>query len=235
MATVWKKKGAPKEIKVFNERSKIESHVFDRQTLLIISKLMSQGMIESLDYAIKSGKEAYVFRATGGKLYPNKYLAVKIYMLETRDFTNRDEYIANDPRFNIKGNKRKLIYEWAKKEYSNLLFLERNKIKVPHPHIVKKNVLVMDFIGDEEGNPAPTLKEHGPYSATDVDYFIKVIDKMYNQGFVHADLSEYNVLCAGNNEYYIIDLSQGVLKNSAMFEKWYNRDLYNIKKYFSKF
>jgi RIO kinase 1 len=235
MATVWKKKRASKEIMVFNERSKIESHVFDRQTLIILSKLQSQGVIESLDYPIKSGKEAYVFRATGGKLYPRKYLAVKIYMLETTDFTNRDEYIQNDPRFNVKGNKRKMIYEWAKKEYANLMFLERNGIKVPHPHIIKKNVLVMDFIGDDEGNAAPTLKEHGPYSAKDVEYFIKTIKKMYKQGFVHADLSEYNVLCAGNKEYYIIDLSQGVLKNNIMFEKWYERDLYNIKKFFSKF
>ncbi len=235
MATVWKKKRAPKEIKVFNERSKIESHVFDRQTLIILSKLQSQGVIDSLDYPIKSGKESYVFRATGGKLYPRKYLAVKIYMLETTEFNKRGEYIQDDPRFNVKGNKRKMIYEWAKKEYANLLFLERNGVKVPHPHIVKKNVLVMDFIGDDEGNAAPNLKEHGPYSVDDVKYFIKVIDKMYKQGFVHADLSEYNVLCAGNGEYYIIDLSQGIFKNNKMFEKWYERDLYNIKKFFSKF
>jgi len=235
MATVWKKKRATRDVKVFNERSKIESHVFDRQTLIIISKLMSQGVIESLDYAIKSGKEAYVFRATAGKLYPRKYLAVKIYMMETGDFNNRMEYIEADPRFNIKGNKRKLIYEWAKKEYSNLLFLERNGIKVPHPHLIKKNVLIMDFIGDDEGNAAPTLKESGPYSREDLKYFVKTINKMYKQGFVHADLSEYNVLCPGNGEYYIIDLSQGILKNNKMFEKWYERDLYNIKKFFSKF
>lgn len=235
MATVSKRKRVPKDVKVFNERSKIESHVFDRETLLILSKFMSQGVIESLDYAIKSGKEAYVFRATAGKLYPGKYLAVKIYMMETGDFNNRSQYIANDPRFNIKSNKRKVIYEWAKKEYSNLLFLERNGIKVPHAHMVKKNVLIMDFIGDEEGNAAPTLKEVGPYSKDDLKYFIKTIEKMYKQGFVHADLSEYNILCPGNDEYYIIDLSQGVLKNNQMFEKWYERDLYNIKKFFSKF
>lgn len=235
MATVSKRKRAPKEIKVFSERSKIESHVFDRETLMILSKFMSQGVIESLDYAIKSGKEAYVFRATSGKLYPGKYLAVKIYMMETGDFNNRTQYIANDPRFNIKSNKRKVIYEWAKKEYSNLLLLERNGIKVPHAHMVKKNVLIMDFIGDEKGNAAPTLKEVGPYSKDDLKYFLKTIDKMYKQGFVHADLSEYNILCPGNDEYYIIDLSQGILKNNHMFEKWYERDLYNIKKFFSKF
>jgi len=235
MATVSKRKRVPKEVKVFTERSKIESHVFDRETLLILSKFMSQGVIQSLDYAIKSGKEAYVFRATAGKLYPKKYLAVKIYMMETGDFTNRAQYIANDPRFNIKSNKRKVIYEWAKKEYSNLLFLERNGVKVPHAHLVKKNVLIMDFIGDEEGNAAPTLKEVGPYSKEDLKYFIKIIEKMYKQGFVHADFSEYNILCPGNGEYYIIDLSQGILKNNQMFEKWYERDLYNIKKFFSKF
>src|SRR6266480_4545854 len=43
---------------------KTMDEVFDRQTLLILYKFISNGHIETLDYPLSTGKEANVFHAT---------------------------------------------------------------------------------------------------------------------------------------------------------------------------
>ncbi len=235
MARVSKRKRPSKDVKVFKERIKVKDAVFDSFTLEIIYKLMSQGFIETLDFPIKRGKEAVVFRATPSKDYPTDYLAVKIYSVEAFEFNNIKEYIQNDPRFVIRKNRRKLIYEWVKKEYRNLMLCENMGISVPHPHTFKGNVLVMDFIG-EDGVPAPTLKDHGPFDPkSDYEFLKSQLERMHKRGFVHADFSEYNVLCGPENTLYIVDLAQGITKQHPMFEEWYRRDMQNLERYFRKF
>ncbi|MEM3364661.1 MAG: RIO1 family regulatory kinase/ATPase [Candidatus Micrarchaeia archaeon] len=235
MARLSKRKRPPREIEVLKEQLKIEAGVFDKFTFMDLAALMSQGIIQSLDFPIRRGKESVVFRATPPEGYPTKHLAVKIYNVENSDFKHMTEYIANDPRFQVKKNRRKLVHEWVKKEYRNLLLCEEIGIKVPHPHVFRNNILVMDFIGDD-GVPAPTLKEHGPFDPEkDYAYLLNAVEKMYKNGFTHADLSEYNVLCARNGELWIIDLAQGVVKSHPLFERWHERDVQNIHRYFRPF
>lgn len=235
MAKVSKRKRPPRSVKVFKERIKTEGYVFDRFTLLTLSKFFSQGIIKTLDFPIKSGKESVVFRATAHDDYPSDYLAVKIYMIETSDFVHMRDYISGDPRFEVKKNRRKLVYEWVKKEYRNLLLCEQMSVLAPHPHIFKNNVLIMDYIGDSH-TPAPTLKEHGPFDPKrDYEFLMQEIEKMYKNGFVHADLSEYNILCGPDGKLYLIDLAQGVLKDHPKFDEWHQRDVQNIKRFFSKY
>lgn len=224
-----------RERRIVKEQLKIEAGVLDRFTMQALAKLMSQGIIQSLDFPIRRGKESVVFRATPPQGYPAEYLAIKIYNVENSDFRHMAEYIANDPRFEVKRNRRKLVHEWVKKEYRNLLLCEELGILVPHPHVFRSNILVMDFIG-ENGIAAKTLKEQGPFNPSeDEEFLLGEIEKMYKNGFVHADLSEYNVLCAPNGKLYLIDLSQGVIKGHPMFEVWHNRDVQNIKRYFRQF
>ena len=235
MAKVSKRKRPPRDVKVFREQLKTEGYVFDRFTLRTLASLMSQGIISTLDFPVKSGKESFVFRATPPPDYPAQYLAVKIYMVETSDFVHMREYIAGDPRFEVRKNRRKLVYEWVKKEYRNLMLCEKMGILVPHPHAFKNNVLVMDFIG-EDGNPAPTLREHGPFDPLeDCRFLMGEVEKMHRNGFTHADLSEYNVLCGPNRTLYLIDLAQGVLKSHPRFEEWHRRDVQNVRRYFRRF
>jgi len=207
--------------------------VFDKTTLHTIEKLISQGFIDIIDFPISTGKEANVFR---GVTPSNDFVAVKIYRTSTLAFKNISKYIVGDPRFKkIHKSRRGFVNEWAKKEFKNLELLEKAGVKAPRPIKQINNVLIMDYIGDKE-KPAPILKEFEVKNPRVIfDILIDFIDKMYNKvGFVHADLSEYNILVF-NEDPYIIDLGQGVILDHINSHEFLRRDILNIIRFFNKF
>ncbi|MFH2106974.1 MAG: serine protein kinase RIO [Candidatus Micrarchaeota archaeon] len=219
-----------KEDYQLKEQRKIESEVFDKQTLLILAKLMKKGIIRNVDYPISTGKEANVFRGT---TVDEKHVAIKIYKIETAPFFRKSEYIDGDPRF--KGISKKgteIVYIFARKEYKNLEACERAGVHCPMPIFVEKNVLVMTFLG-EEGLPYPNLNMVGPRSEQDLDDVLADIKKMYLAGLVHADLSEYNILLGPVP--YLIDFGQGVVLHHPKAEVFLRRDVTNVLNYFAKF
>lgn len=210
------------------ERKKVSERVFDDATVLALYKLVNKGRLSRLNGIVSTGKEANVFH---GKSSGGDDLAVKIYSLLTGDFRKRLKYIKGDPRFKLGTSHRKLVYEWAKKEYQNLSRVHA-KIACPTPLSIEKNVLVMSFVG-EDGVPAPKLKDVGPQEPS--IYFERITDmmkSMYKEGLVHGDLSEYNILDTG--EPVLIDFSQGVLVRHEHADEFLRRDIRNICRYFSK-
>jgi RIO kinase 1 len=215
---------------LLKERFKLESEVFDRQTLMLLSSLMSKGTINNVDYPISTGKEANVFRATtpSGSL-----LAVKIYKIETTHFMNRKEYMIGDPRFKkFRRNERDLVNAFAQKEFKNLQICEEAGVHAPRPLLQVKNILVMEFLG-EEGLPYTPLNTLGPESIDQLKSILTDMRKMYEAGLVHADISEYNVLVGPVP--YLIDFGQGVVLSHPNAEKYLERDVRNILMYFSKY
>ena len=214
---------------------KIESEVIDRDVLLTLGYLMNRKLITTVDFPVSKGKEAYVFRATGGENAEDKYLALKIYMIETGQFTHMYGYIHGDPRFRgVKRNKRDIVYAWTKKEFRNLKICEIAGVHAPVSYFFHKNVLLMSFIGDD-GSPARLLKEVGPPDPKEnYRQLIKDIRKLYNNNLVHADISEYNILVKGD-QLYLIDIGQGVTLEHPMAERFLERDVQNVVRYFSKF
>jgi len=125
--------------------------VFDDTTSRGLFRLMAQGVITKLVGPIKVGKESMVFLAESN----HGKRAVKIYRVSS-NFKKMYEYMAPDRRFaGLKRNKMSVIYLWAKKEYRNLLKAREAGVSVPTPYAVYKNILVMEFIGDN--NAAPQL------------------------------------------------------------------------------
>jgi RIO kinase 1 len=211
------------------EEWKTYNNVFDQHMERMIFQLSSQGYFKELVSAIALGKEANVFlalREDGSKLI------VKIYRLENKNFNNMFYYINSDPRFSgIENQKRKIIFSWVQKEYRNLL-LAREKIKVPTPIGFKDNVLMMEYIGDE--NPAPMLKDEFPEKAE--VFFKKVIKNiklLLDAGLVHGDLSEFNILNY-NNEPIFIDMGQSTVLKSQNARELLERDLKNVFRAFKK-
>ena len=98
------------------------------------------------------------------------------------------------------------------KEFKNLKLAEKGEVRVPSPFEVRNNVLVMEFIGDIEGVPAPRMKDIPPDDPEKVFHtIIEYVSRLYHKAkLVHADLSEYNVLM-DKNMPVLIDLAQGVL------------------------
>ncbi len=218
-----------REKHMLKEQRKIGSEVFDRSTLLVLSKMMNKGIFASLDFPISTGKEANVFRATTAD---GEYLAVKIYKIETSVFFRKMAYMEGDPRFGrIKYGETDIVYEFARKEFKNLSICEKTGVHAPKPIYLQKNILVMGFLG-EAGLAYPTMHMIGPRDEKDLDLLLEDVRKLYKIGLVHADLSEFNIVLG--KEPYLIDWGQGVITRHPNSEQFLERDVENILKYFAK-
>ncbi len=211
---------------------KTYDEVFDQATLLVISKLISDKIITTVDYPISSGKEANIFKGTRPDGTP---VALKIYRLATATFKNIKKYIEGDKRFShMRRDHRSIIFAWSKKEFKNLERMAEVKVRVPIPIAYRKNILVMEFIG-ENGLPAPELrmvKVDKP--ATRFKKIIESIKIFYKEaGLVHGDISEYNILI-NNDEMVIIDVGQAVIYDHPMANELLSHDIKNIANYFRR-
>ena len=226
-----------KEIQLMIDRigidRKTQDDVFDKSTLSSLEKLISNKVIDTLDFPISTGKEGNVFRGTS----PNKkHIAVKIYRTSNSTFKHMAKYIVGDPRFkSIHKTRRDIIYNWTKKEFLNLEKLLMADIRAPRPIEKIKNVLVMEYIGDSE-KPAPLMKDVELKNPEKI--FLTLIDfisKMYKKvELVHSDMSAFNVLIY-KDQPYIIDLGQGVLLEHQNAHEFLKRDIHNIVKFFKKY
>lgn len=209
--------------------------VFDKYTTVNINKLQTKGTISEFIGIISAGKEANVYFARGEKDIP---LAVKIYKIDPQNTKWMKNYIIGDPRFKkIGSSTHKIIYTWCKKEFKNLRQLRRHEIPVPEPYLSVDNVLLMEFIGDPNGSPAPRLKDVDEFSDPQrvCDEIVDYIKKMYLEAhLVHGDLSEYNILF-WNEEPIIIDVSQAVSTYHINAPVYLKRDLLNVLNFFNKF
>ncbi|MFQ6136836.1 MAG: serine protein kinase RIO [Candidatus Hydrothermarchaeales archaeon] len=213
------------------EDVRVGSDVFDKATLLTLYEFANKGLIDTLLGVIKTGKEANVFKAIGRD--ETRY-AVKIHRIATSDFRDMWKYIDGDHRFKkIKRTKRSIVYAWAEKEFKNLKLAHEAGVRVPKPIAVKNNVLIMEFIGNED--PSKELKDCALENPEAI--FMELRDsirKLWMRGFVHGDMSEYNVLMH-HGRPVIIDISQGVIKSHPMAEELLMRDVSNLIRFFKRY
>ena len=213
--------------------NKTLDEVFDKYTLSTIEKLISNKIIDILDFPISTGKEGNVFRAITPK---KKFVVVKIFRTSTSTFKHISDYIIGDPRFkNFHKNRKDVVHAWTKKEFKNLEKLKKIGVKAPKPILYADNVLVMQYIGDIR-HPAPMLRDiivENPQKIFDT--IINYILIMFKKGeIVHSDLSAFNILYY-RKKPYIIDLGQGVLLDHPRSLEFLKRDIDNITKYFKRY
>jgi len=215
-----------------SELYKVVAEVFDKSTLMTLYHLINKGVLNELCGVVSTGKEANVFLALDRGGNP---LALKIYRIATSDFRTMFRYLVGDPRFrSIRKDRRHVVYEWASREYKNLLRASEAGIPAPKPICVKNNVLAMEFLG--EGNrPYPRMRDHPPENpkGTFKKLFSSVRALYQKARLVHSDLSEYNVLLTP--EPVLIDFSMATDIANPMAEEWLRRDVSNLVKYFRKF
>jgi RIO kinase 1 len=215
-----------------SDRATLEE-VFDRSTLMVIYHFLKSGVIDELHGVLSAGKEARVYL---GKNKEGEELAVKIYLTSSAEFRKgMFKYIEGDYRFKgVKHDTRSLIFTWAQKEFRNLEQATRARVRVPKPIVVKNNVLVMEFIG-ENGVSAPSMKEQSP-SSPEKAYrlLLTYLERLYRKAeLVHGDLSEYNVM-VWKGKPVIFDMSQSVPISHPLAEFLLRRDLANLNKFFSR-
>ena len=212
---------------------KTQDEVFDKSTLHTLEKLISDKVINIIDFPISTGKEGNIFRAITPD---NKIIVVKIYRINTATFKHISGYIFGDPRFkSVHKSKRDIIFAWTKKEFKNLQRLKKIGVRAPKPLVYFNNVLVMSYIGSYN-KAAPLMKDVILTNPKEIfDTLITYISKMYRSAnLVHSDISSYNVLIY-RKKPYLIDLGQGVLIEHQNAIDFLKRDIHNVVSYFKKY
>lgn len=207
------------------EDFKIYQGVFDDSTIKTLYKLSLKHFDRILG-PIKTGKEADVYSLKKG----HGKIAAKIFRTKTSGFKNMRKYIIGDDRFPYIGKgTRRMIFAWTKKEFSNLHNAKEMEIQAPQPIDFKKNVLLMQYIGDEK--PAPTAKDMPPKNKKKWRKILwGYVKKMEKKGFVHGDLNEFNVL-NHHGTPVVIDWAQAVFKNHPLYKKMLERDKENLTRW----
>ncbi|KAL9933858.1 hypothetical protein V8E36_007516 [Tilletia maclaganii] len=178
--------------------------------------------------------------------------ALKIYKTSILVFKDRDRYVSGEFRFRhgySRHNPRKMVRLWAEKEARNLKRLVSAGIRAPQLVDIRDHVLVMDFLGREDGWPSPRLKDAKELIASEVearggsieqrweDLYLELVADMrvmYQRcRLVHADLSEYNILYH-EEHLWIIDVSQSVEHDHPRSFDFLRADIQHVNDFFQK-
>ncbi|KAJ2852143.1 Serine/threonine-protein kinase rio1 [Coemansia brasiliensis] len=211
--------------------------VLDPRTRIILFKMLNQGLIYEINGCISTGKEANVYHAVTES---GEHRAIKIYKTSILVFKDRDRYVTGEHRFRhgySRHNPRKMVRLWAEKEMRNLKRLCNAGVSAPEPLLLRQHVLMMEFLGTEDGWAYPRLKDAQiPMHRFPRLYYqlVKDMRVLYNVcKLVHADLSEYNILYHAKR-LYIIDVSQSVEHEHPNALVFLRHDCNNVNEYFRK-
>ncbi len=182
-----------------------------------LNELYQMDYLDELISGIKTGKEASVYlgRNSGG------WVAVKIYTdLRVRSFRHDEAYrtgrFIGDARMEKaidQGSQKGLDAHqilWVQEEFRQMKHLYENGVRVPKAVAVNGLALVMEFIGDESGLPAPRISDLKMEKDEAEEAFrqsVRNLKRIVGSGRVHGDYSAFNILWQ-DEEAVVIDFPQ---------------------------
>ena len=210
-----------------------------------LQTLIDEGLIDSVQRQLMSGKEAMVFVVRCG----DEVRCAKVYKEAThRSFRQAVDYTENrkvknsrQARAMAKGTRygrQATEAAWQSAEVDALYRLAAAGVRVPVPYNFLDGVLLMELVADEHGEAAPRLN--------DVDFtpdearhhhatLLQEVVRMLCAGVVHGDLSEFNVLLGADGPV-IIDLPQAVdAAGNNHAQRMLLRDVANLRSFFGRF
>jgi RIO kinase 1 len=216
---------------------------------MILLQMINRNIVSEVNGCLSTGKEANVYHAFS---YPDNdaddtqplQRAIKVYKTSILVFKDRDKYVTGEFRFRQgynKSNNRAMVKVWAEKEMRNLRRIYAAGIPCPEPLYLRLHVLVMGFLGNSKGVPAPRLKDVELVDADPEErwraLYMELIGHMrtmyHDCRLVHADLSEYNVLYH-DHKLYIIDVSQSVEHDHPRSLEFLRMDIKNVSDFFRR-
>ncbi|MGC1816349.1 MAG: PA4780 family RIO1-like protein kinase [Casimicrobiaceae bacterium] len=209
-----------------------------------LQPLVDEGVIDSVERQLMSGKEAMVFVVRCGtesrcaKVYKE---ADKRSFRQAVDYTeNRKTKNSRQARAMAKGTRfgrEAQEKAWQSAEVGALFRLAAAGVRVPRPHNFHAGVLLMELVTDDEGNAAPRLNdtELTPELAIELHRrLIGEVVRMLSAGVVHGDLSEFNILLSDDGPV-IIDLPQAVdAAGNNHAQRMLVRDVDNLRRFFGR-
>ncbi|GAB3041689.1 serine/threonine-protein kinase Rio1 [Natronobiforma cellulositropha] len=213
------------------DQFKVEQSVFDDATFAALYKLVHDGHVVAFGGPLSTGKEANVYHALGPD---DTDVAVKVYRINASNFRQMRDYLEGDPRFEGLGGKKKdVVLAWVKKESANLERARKAGVRVPTPIATERNVLVMEYLGDEDGRAKRLGELHIENPETAYEVLAEYMRRLYAAGLIHGDLSEYNVVFQ-DGQLVVIDLGQGVTVHHPNSREFLIRDCENVANFFAR-
>ncbi|KAI4158687.1 MAG: hypothetical protein LQ342_007208 [Letrouitia transgressa] len=238
-------KGAEKSDRATSEQ------VLDPRTRMILLQMINRNIVSEVNGCLSTGKEANVYHALSTPQEDGSeaavaplHRAIKVYKTSILVFKDRDKYVTGEFRFRQgynKNNNRAMVKVWAEKEMRNLKRIYAAGIPCPEPVHLRLHVLVMGFLGDKKGVPAPRLKDVelvGPeVESRWKELYLQLLGYMrvlyQSCRLVHADLSEYNILYYAD-KLWLIDVSQSVEHDHPRSLEFLRMDIKNISDFFRR-
>jgi RIO kinase 1 len=125
---------------------------------------------------------------------------------------------------------------WLMHEYTTLSILYQEGAAVPRPWATGDNVILMEYIGDED-MPAPTLNTiHLEPDEVEplFDEVLRNVELLLRHHLLHGDLSAYNILY-WEGEITLIDFPQVVdVRTNPDADLILQRDITRICEYFAR-
>ena len=225
--------------------------VLDPRTRMILLQMINRNVVSEVNGCLSTGKEANVYHALSlpqddgleADVAP-LHRAIKVYKTSILVFKDRDKYVTGEYRFRqgySKSNNRAMVKVWAEKEMRNLKRIYASGIPCPEPVQLRLHVLVMEFLGDKKGIPAPRLKDV-ELVGSDIErrwklLYLQLLGYMrilyQTCRLVHADLSEYNILYH-NDRLWLIDVSQSVEHDHPRSLEFLRMDIKNVGEFFRR-
>ncbi|MBK9928109.1 MAG: serine protein kinase RIO [Anaerolineales bacterium] len=209
-----------------------------------LNELSKMDFLDELICGIKTGKEASVFLGRNSK----GLIAVKMYTdLRVRSFKHDAAYrqgrFVGDDRIQKaieQGSKHGLDAHqvlWVQEEFKQMKHLLEHGVRVPRGIAVHGLALVMEFIGDENGNPAPRISDLRMEKAEADEAFrqsVQNLKRIVKSGRVHGDYSTFNILWH-NKEAVVIDFPQVMeIGSNPNANAFLERDVRSLCKSFMK-
>ena len=210
-----------------------------------LQALIDEGLIDSVQRQLMSGKEATVYVVRCGE----ETRCAKVYKEATqRSFRQAVDYTENrkvkntrQARAMAKGTRfgrQAQEAAWQSAEVDALYRLAAAGVRVPHPYNFHEGVLLMELVVDADGEAAPRLNDVAftPEAARGHHQtLLREVVRMLCAGVVHGDLSEFNILLAADGPV-IIDLPQAVdAAGNNHAARMLLRDVDNLRHYFGRF
>lgn len=209
-----------------------------------LNELSREGFLDELISGIKTGKEASVFLGKNS----NGFVAVKIYTdLRVRSFKHDESYRVG--RFIRDARIQKAIEQgsqtglnahqilWVQEEFNQMQHFAQHGVNVPKAIAINGIAIVMEFIGDENGHPAPRISDlkMEPEEAHEAfQQSVQNLKRIVRSGRVHGDYSTFNILWH-NEKAVVIDFPQVMeFKHNPNAHAFLERDVHSLCKSFMK-
>lgn len=221
-----------------------ESNPYTRFENADLNELHLMDFLDELISGIKTGKEASVYLGRNSR----GLVAVKIYTdLRVRSFKHDEAYrrgrFIGDARMQKaieQGSHRGLDAHqalWVQEEFRQMRYLHEQGVRVPKGIAVNGLALVMEFIGDPSGDPAPRISDLEMESEEAEEAFrqsVTNLRQIVRAGRVHGDYSTFNILWH-NQEAVVIDFPQVMeSRNNPNASAFLERDVHTLCRSFMK-